>query len=191
MIALSQFKPLIHLDAPGAPTDLVDLHLMNTVTHFCRESLIVNKLMTEITTAAGDRDYSVTVPSGYKVALVYLLKLDNVIINPWFETTTSFKLEYAPQAGQTLTGRLALYPERTETTVDDILYDDYLEAIVSGTLARLMAQPGKDWSNPQFVEYHRGIYSEGVIDAKLRALKQFSSLDHSLTANGITIGVDE
>lgn len=62
-------------------------------------------------------------------------------------------------------------PLDTITTIDDFIYDDYHKAIEAGAKAELMAMPKKDWSNPAMVGYYRGLYTDGVVAAKIRQSK--------------------
>lgn len=59
-------------------------------------------------------------------------------------------------------------PNRSAAKVDDYVLDNYMEAIASGALRRLMAIPGFPWSNPALARYHKEQFdisvSETVID---------------------------
>jgi hypothetical protein len=59
-------------------------------------------------------------------------------------------------------------PLDTITTIDDFIYDDFHKAIEAGAKAEIMAMPKKDWSNPAMVGYYRGLYTDGVVLAKIR-----------------------
>lgn len=57
---------------------------------------------------------------------------------------------------------LAVKPLRSAESVDDILYEDWLDAIVAGVKFRLLAMPNKEWtdkkgSNVYYTEWRRGI----------------------------------
>lgn len=48
---------------------------------------------------------------------------------------------------------------------------DYKEEICSGVMARMMMQPGAEWTNPQLAGYRDTIYQTGISRAKLRWFK--------------------
>jgi len=48
---------------------------------------------------------------------------------------------------------------------------EYKEAICSGVIARLMLQPGKDWTNPSLGMARDGLYQDGVSKGKNRFAK--------------------
>ena len=68
-----------------------------------------------------------------------------------------------------LTMRIALKPTRASTTIDDVIFEDYAEAIAAGAKARLMMSPGKPYSNPQGAVAWLGMYQSGLNTARQRA----------------------
>lgn len=48
---------------------------------------------------------------------------------------------------ETLTVRAALKPKRSATQLEDVLFDDWLDPLVSGTLARLHAMKDQPWAS--------------------------------------------
>jgi|26BtaG_2_1085354.scaffolds.fasta_scaffold00376_10 hypothetical protein len=65
------------------------------------------------------------------------------------------------------------------------IFDRYYEAILAGTMASLQAMPGKDWSNPNMVEYHSTIYDQAVKDARTNLDNSFNKTkkDYSIPPN--------
>lgn len=45
------------------------------------------------------------------------------------------------------------------------IYDRYYDGILSGVLANLQAMPGKAWTDPNMVAYHRSIFEDAVTRA--------------------------
>lgn len=45
------------------------------------------------------------------------------------------------------------------------IYDQYYSTILSGALAGLQAMPGKEWSEPNMVAYHKQLFDQGVMEA--------------------------
>lgn len=63
---------------------------------------------------------------------------------------------------------LAIAPGPSSTEVTDLLWQRWSEALKSGALARLMAEPGTAWWNPDTATYHRALFA----DAKAKASAQ-------------------
>ncbi len=79
--------------------------------------------------------------------------------------------------------RLTVQPDRDATSVDDLFWNDYLDAIVAGTKQRLMAQVGKTWSNPEASGYFGRKYIQGRDSAKIDVMRMHSHADQLVEAN--------
>lgn len=69
-----------------------------------------------------------------------------------------------------LTLRVALKPTRTGSTIEDVVFQDYAEVIASGALYRLMASPGKAYTNPDLAVVHKSLFEQGVNTARARMI---------------------
>jgi len=74
-------------------------------------------------------------------------------------------------ATNSLTLRIALKPTRSSTTVDDVIFEDYAEAIGSGAKARLMMSPGKPYTNPQLGAAEMMLFRQAINTARSRAIR--------------------
>lgn len=61
---------------------------------------------------------------------------------------------------------------------------DYKEEICSGVMARMMMQPGAEWTNPQLAGFRDTIYQIGISRAKLRWFKN-NSVDVAVSGRGL------
>ena len=68
-----------------------------------------------------------------------------------------------------LTLRVSLKPTRASTSCEDSLFEDYADVIAHGALSRLLASPGKAYSNPSLVVMHAAQFMAGVNEARQRA----------------------
>lgn len=68
------------------------------------------------------------------------------------------------QAGA-LTVRASFAPKVTATSVDDTLYNDWVDFVVAGAAARLLSMPRQAWTSPQAVMY-AAQFEQGVARAK-------------------------
>lgn len=189
MINIDLFTSAVQMDAPGAPVSLVEAQLLSAAIEFCRESLIWSQAFADITTVQDQSAYAVADPTDARIVLLYGLTLSGIAINPVFELPNQFDLVNAPNPDLLIQGRMALIPARSATTLTDILYDQYHDALVSGALAKLLIQHAQPWGNPGMVEYHRGLFEQGMIDAKTKALRGFSGADNLNNASPMSLGV--
>lgn len=68
-----------------------------------------------------------------------------------------------------LTLRVALKPTRTSTDIEDVIFEEYAEAIAAGALFRLQASPGKAYTNPEMAVVNKGFFEQGINVARQRA----------------------
>lgn len=69
---------------------------------------------------------------------------------------------------------LAVKPTRSATSVQDFLLEDWLEPIVAGVKAKILAMPGKEWTNGRASLMYKLEYRRGISRARAMALKGFS-----------------
>jgi hypothetical protein len=68
-----------------------------------------------------------------------------------------------------LTLRVALKPARNSTSVDDVIYEDYVDVIAAGAMSKLMRSSGKPYSDLRLAEGRRGEFMAGLNVARQRA----------------------
>ena len=65
---------------------------------------------------------------------------------------------------------ISVKPLRTATTVDDALFEDWSEALVSGAKYRILTMPGKDWSDAQAAIDYKRDYRKYLSQAKRESM---------------------
>lgn len=210
MTALSAFRPWVAGQAPTATDPMIDRCVLDACIEFCDRTLVVKRMLTPISTVADVAGYALAAPAGESVAHVMRLWADGAELVPldedglagpqgfvasvpgvtsdragmprYFNETDpgSISLYPRPDAVYTLNVRAALRPLRTATSVDSQLFEDWVEAITSGALARLFAVPG-DLLNPVLAKYHAGNFQQFVDRAQLQASRGRTRATLSIT----------
>lgn len=85
-----------------------------------------------------------------------------------------------------VTVTMAVKPSQNATVVAKKFYDQYLDAIASGAAARLFAQPGKDWSAPNLVEYHNSIFTQAHSEAARVVANGYRKRVHQIETNPLS-----
>lgn len=67
--------------------------------------------------------------------------------------------------------RITVKPRSDATTVDDLLWEDWSEAIVAGAKWRILSMPGKEWTEPRAGEHFRREYRKYFAQAKAYLLR--------------------
>jgi hypothetical protein len=145
----------------------------NACIDFCRETLFLQCDIDPITTMSGVNTYAIDVPQssilGQVMGVYYLSRklerksqyeLEKMYSRNWQSLTgtpqayTQFNpneitLALCPMetVQNSITGRYSYMPQRDSTVIDSQLYERFLEDIVAGTLAHLMATPNQPYSD--------------------------------------------
>lgn len=136
--------------------------------------LVVHKVMDvfwngRLLTPVGPEDVnSDVVLQGADIGTNTLLRGSPVV---WFQKypgEASIYLHPVPTAALTngLTIKSAFIPTTTASTLDDLLFNEHVEAIAAGTLARLVAMPNEPFSAPALAPSYKAVYEAGVNEAK-------------------------
>lgn len=174
---------------PGCPLAIVDDAILKTVIDFCNRSRAYRYSPASIDVVANTATYVPTLPSETEIAWLLSAEIDDVPIDTptpgsvpilsetdtgvvfaaVVASTTQLGLRNVPDESATLNVRLALRPTLAATEYPDALHVLYRDAIASGVLAKLFAQPKKPWSAPEMVAYYKTAYESGISAAEYRA----------------------
>ena len=99
------------------------------------------------------------------------------------EQTDKLILALPSDGEYTLTGKVALKPTRTATTIPDNLFEIHGNALVDGALYRLLMMKNTEWYDPKLASYHRGEY-ELAIDAAYDAVNKGNTSRLMVTGYG-------
>lgn len=173
-VSYEVFLPHILPHVDNVLDDQAVIAARNACIDFCRETLFLQCDMDPITVMAGANTYCVDVPRynilGQLMGIYYLSRklerrsqyeLEKMFSMNWqsLQGTPQAYTQFNPNeitlalcpsetVQNALTGRISYMPLRDSTVVDSQLYERFLEDIVAGTLAHLMATPNQPYSDP-------------------------------------------
>lgn len=166
--------------------------IRNACVDFCRDTLLLQEDLDPVTAVRGVNTYDVDVPNGYVLAQIISLyhvgrrlerksqlELERLYTRDWqtlagtprvftqFDTTT-FTVALSPSetTPNAFTGRIAFMPSRSSSTVEDVLFERYLDEIAAGALARLMVTPDQPYTDLKAAASNAGRFRAGVSMAK-------------------------
>lgn len=183
-VSYEKFLPHVLPHVNNCFDEQVIIATRNACIDFCRETLIFQQDLDPITVQAGVNTYEVDVPNGYVLGQVlgvyYLtrrlerksqLELERAFTRNWQslqgtpQAYTQFNQDEitlvlcpAETHANAITGRFSYLPSRTSTTVDNVLYERYLEDIVAGTLAHLMATPNQPYTDKAASSFYAALF---------------------------------
>jgi hypothetical protein len=154
----------LRVNLPGATDNAIRLELWNMLDDFCREALAWRETIA-VPLTIGQLDYVIT-PLG--TLIVQAMSVDHATLDV---TGTTFEIDTlslvnAPSAGDAATPAYvvaALTPDLSqgsdiENMIPADMWSKWHRAFVDGTLARMMAQFAKPYSNLQLAAYHQRSY---------------------------------
>ena len=86
----------------------------------------------------------------------------------WMKADRSIVIFPTPEENVQLKVYAVLKPSRTATGVEDWIYETWADTIVDGTIAKLAAIPGKDWTDVAMAESRRAKYERSITTARIR-----------------------
>jgi hypothetical protein len=157
---------------PGCPEPAIEDAVRRTAMRFCRDSHIWEEELQSVYLANGVDRYQVELPEETAVlSLVSAIQrksADETGKEVWPSINVFGLLHFSPLPDPDqgpVEIRAVLKPSRDATGLPDRIGLDYDEALVHGAIAALQEIPGRDWSNPNMVSYHKTIYFDGVAEA--------------------------
>lgn len=171
MIPLSAFFPRLLPSVIGCPEPLAQQALLDSAIEFCDRSLAVTTTLDAVTLREGLASFETETPTDTTIAQVLNLWFDGRQIHPapYMEATDvatstgepryfygedideTFNITLLPAPNRTVRSgvivRAALKPTRSATTVHNVLFERYAQAIVDGAQAILLAIPDQPFSD--------------------------------------------
>jgi hypothetical protein len=191
MKAVSLFYPYVEPHAAGAATATMKQAVIAAAIEFCEKSHAVQEVFQGSTTA-GEDTLDIDVPQymqlvdvlsvqykGDWLKLVPTNEAPNQFYQPgsgspraaWMADVTLPELTLYPTPNTTEANvvfvRAAYAPTRGASQLADVLFEDWVEPIAFGAVARLQAQPGTEFTNPSAAAY-RAAFDRGIAQAKVR-----------------------
>lgn len=186
------FLPHVLPHVPNCFEEQAIVAIRNACIDFCRDTLVLQQDIDPITMVAGIGTYELEVTRGYVpgqvLGLYYLarklerksqLELERLYTRNWQsidgtpQVYTQFnftEITFAPKPNETVrnavTGRMSYLPSRSSTEIDDLIFERYLDEIVVGAVARLMATPNQPYTDAEGSNNYARIFSSKVAQAR-------------------------
>ncbi len=184
----TEFLDGVMPQVPGCLVDMALIEIKHSIIDFCERSLILQNDADPVSIVANSADYDIDVPTGYRSVKIMHAYYKDAEITPvapdnvrksgpgspaGFNQPTPEEFRLYPTPDKTeanaITMRVALKPSRAKDDIDEFIFEDYYEGIVSGALHRLMSDVDKPYTNPNAALMHKVIYETAVNTARQRA----------------------
>jgi hypothetical protein len=196
MTAWSGFYDSVLPELNGITTAVVDHTLRQVAIDFCERTCIHSEEVTPINVVAGTANYVLspltTGTEAYKIKAAWydgvpldIAPLDalNSAYQYWRDHDSPDPRAYTqakpgeiilyPKPSEDLTGGLRveiiLRPTQTATLLTTWIAERYMYDLSCGVKGRLMAQPGRPWTNPEMASYYLNHYNTARAKATIEA----------------------
>lgn len=193
-------------DVPGCPIVMVENAILTAAIEFCDKSLYWTYDHDPITVVANVPEYELSLPDDSQlIQILDTAKLNNKDISQrtrvWlnnnvtnWQTLTQNQPEHfyiqrpwvirlvgIPMVTSIngLVLEIALKPTPTATTLPDVVFNEWFEAISYGARSKLMEMPGKEWSEPNTALKYGAIFDQRISDASAKQRAGFRRQDRN------------
>lgn len=177
---------------PLCPDLLVERNLRSATIEFCERSKAYILDMDPFTTTSGVYEYDFDIPTGTEVHQILYMTHDGQDMDPisprslelnypdWRDksgnphvylqkTPTTFWVVPVPSGPKEIITSVALKPSRTSNSIDTTISNQYRDAIIYGTLYRLLRMPNREWTEVGSAQEYFYQFNLEIQQAELRA----------------------
>lgn len=157
MKKLENFLPRLLPWCLGAPEPLLYNALVDSAIELCEETNVVKYITDPILLVDGVADYDLDIPASMDLARVLRVWIapapydpPTLQLNNWLVTAVGQITIFPTPRGVQLHPmfvEVSTKPQRSATQLADILYTDYVEAVVGGAIFRVCSMPDQPYSN--------------------------------------------
>ena len=181
-ISLNEFLPFIMANCPELPESIAQAYLRQTCIDFCQRSSILRRHVT-IDLQEGVSNYPIWPNGNEQVVRINQVSSGGKNLRGQrnhyslpscgtFTVQDGFVILSSPvnyDADDALHIEMTVTPSRKACEIDELLYQDWQEAIEDGTLARLFLLPNYPFSDPRLAMVRSRSYADHIIRARVRA----------------------
>tara|TARA_X000001388_G_scaffold6543_1_gene4196 strand:+ start:643 stop:1317 length:675 start_codon:yes stop_codon:yes gene_type:complete len=177
---------------PLCPDSLVEQNLRSATIEFCERSKAYILDIDPFNTISGVYEYDFDIPTGTEVHQILYMTYNGKDMDPisprslelnypdWRDrtgnphvylqkTSTTFWVVPVPSGSEQIITSVALKPSRTSNNIDTSISNTYRDALIYGTLYRLLRMPNREWSDVGAAQEYMFQFMQEINQAELRA----------------------
>lgn len=180
---MDRFLNTVRRDVPGCPNPLIKDEVLSAAIEFCERTSIYTEKLTE-SVLAGAETLTITLPANTALIGIDRLEINDTDYFDIDHDGTTIDFGEAVPSALTIYVYVSLKPLRTVTTLPDVLFNDWFQAIAAGAKAKLMIMPEKKWTNPNLAMVHADVFENKVGSAIQEATRKTMPQEKKTARNG-------
>jgi len=192
IVPYTQWLPYVQVNVPDCPKALIIEATRQKVIEFCQKSLFLRQELDGFYTVVDDNEYDLSPPVDNNIAQLLMLKVNKRELEPktqddmeeiyqewrdqsgepqyfFLKNTNTAILVPKPMGVYPVRLLVALKPTQAAQGVDEIIFEEYKDAIKHGALAYLMLMAEKTWSNPNMSAFYQSQFDAAIQESKIRS----------------------
>ncbi len=162
MRQFSSLNDLIRPEIPGAPDFIIERNTLIVVRDFCAKTHIWKQEVT-VTASSGDEETDFILDDYGEVHAVVSMECDDYPIEDiTFVPPDTLQFADALEDDISIDLIVATKPTLSDVSAPEWLMDKYEQYLVSGVLARMMAQILQPWTSVEMAAYHAARFRAGI-----------------------------
>ena len=197
---------------PGCPDTLIENYIRAAVIELCEKAGVYQAELDPLTTQAGVYEYDLDAPFGTVVDKILWVTHKGRDLEPisttlleqrkpkWREEGFTSTPEYFVKVAQDLIWivpvpnetienstiiRAILKPTHTSTFCESQVLDDYRDAVINGTLYRLLRLPSKDWTDYSGAQVYGSLFAQDIVQAERKARHADMPISRKVNYGGV------
>lgn len=168
-VSIEQFRSRIALNLRGMMRQNIDQCIQWAARDFTRQT----GGLKEVTQAYYIDSLKQATVDGDVFAVIKVETVDGEIdANDYVLAGSTLSFEESLGEDQLLTIRVLKQVEHDAQSFPDVLFEDYLDAIVDGSLYRGHSMGGGAWYSPELANFHRARYQQAISETKRELFNQ-------------------
>jgi hypothetical protein len=194
---------LIRPEVPQCPDFVIEQHAVRAIRTLCERSRVWREWQGEYLDE-GIEEYPLETDTGEIFAVenvqtdkgVRLRPLDyelpgqdndnmhgiSGVVGYTFKHPQTLWIQGTPTQNEDIFLEVILRPKMSDTEIPDWLAEQYEDAIVAGTLSRLMMVAAKPWFNAELSAYHKREFGRGISQARADAIRRHTNTRVTMNA---------
>lgn len=215
--AISEFEKYVSIDVIDCPDILVTYTVQRSIAEFCDKSGIFTQDLeitidpVDIDSSINDfYDIDLTAVTSLRPIGVIEINIDGTDYTPAhlnllsnltnfstlkdsgtkyfsFPDAATLRLYDISSSDEIVFLKVIFAPYITATTFDDLLFQDWGDAIIAGAKYRLLSMPGKIWTNEKAALHNQHLFRSGITQAAARVAKGFTRNSLTVQPQGLSM----